>query len=44
LRAALEYRAGFQAFSISGDYDQAQMSLAKAKRLLGWEPLARPKE
>ena len=41
LEAALECRAGFQAFSISGDYSEAQMSLAKAKRLLGWEPLAR---
>ena len=44
LRAALEYRAGFQAFSISGDYQQVQMSLAKAKHLLNWEPLARPVE
>ena len=42
LQAALEYRGGFQAFSISGDYGETQMSLAKAKRLLGWEPLARP--
>ena len=42
LQAALEYRAGFQAFSISGDYGETQMSLAKAQRLLGWEPLARP--
>ena len=41
--AALEYRAGFQAITISGDYDQKYMSLAKAKRCLGWEPLARPK-
>ena len=40
--AALEYRAGFQAFTISGDYGQKLMSLAKAKRLLNWEPLARP--
>ena len=38
LEAALEYRGGFQAFSVSGDFPQAQMSLAKAKRLLGWEP------
>ncbi len=43
LMAALEYRAGFQAFSISGDYQQTQMSLAKARHLLGWQPLARPK-
>ncbi len=40
--AALEYRDGFQAFTISGDYAQTLMSLAKAKRLLNWEPLARP--
>ena len=42
LLAALEYRAGFEAFTISGDYEQKLMNLAKAKRLLGWEPLARP--
>jgi len=40
--AALRYSAGFQAFTISGDYEQKYMSLAKAKRCLGWEPLARP--
>jgi nucleoside-diphosphate-sugar epimerase len=43
LLAALDYRAGFQVFTISGDYEQKLMSLAKAKRLLGWEPLARPR-
>ncbi|MBK9712189.1 MAG: NAD-dependent epimerase/dehydratase family protein [Kouleothrix sp.] len=42
LLAALEYHAGFQAFMISGDYEQKLMNMAKAKRLLGWEPLARP--
>ncbi len=42
LLAALEYRADFQAFAISGDHEQRLMSLAKAKRLLNWEPLARP--
>lgn len=42
LLGALEFQAGFQAFTISGDYEQKLMSLAKAKRLLGWEPLARP--
>jgi len=42
--AALEFRNSFQAFTLSGDYEQKLMSLAKAKRLLGWEPLARPKE
>lgn len=44
IRAALEYRAGFQAFTVSGDYEQKLMSLAKAKRLLNWEPLARPRK
>jgi nucleoside-diphosphate-sugar epimerase len=39
---ALEYRAGFQTFMISGDYEQKMMNMSKAKRLLGWEPLARP--
>lgn len=42
LLAALEYQGGFQAFMISGDYEQKIMNMAKAKRLLGWEPLARP--
>jgi nucleoside-diphosphate-sugar epimerase len=42
LLAALDYRAGFQAFMISGDYEQKLMSMAKARRMLGWEPLARP--
>ncbi|HET6384297.1 MAG TPA: NAD(P)-dependent oxidoreductase [Armatimonadota bacterium] len=42
LLAALEFRAGFQAFMISGDYEQKFMNLSKAKRLLGWAPLARP--
>lgn len=44
LLAALDYRAGFQAFMVSGDYEQKLMNMAKAKRLLDWEPLARPKE
>jgi nucleoside-diphosphate-sugar epimerase len=44
LLAALTYHgAGFQAFMISGDYEQKIMNMSKAKRLLGWEPLARPK-
>ena len=42
LLAALEYRNGFQAFQISGDYENKIMNMGKAKRLLGWEPLARP--
>lgn len=40
--AALEYRNGFQAFLTSGDYENKIMNMGKAKRLLGWEPLARP--
>jgi nucleoside-diphosphate-sugar epimerase len=44
LLAALNYRAGFQAFMISGDYEQKLMNMSKARRLLGWEPLARPSE
>jgi nucleoside-diphosphate-sugar epimerase len=42
LLAALNFRAGFQAFTISGDYEQKLMRMTKAKSLLGWEPLARP--
>ncbi len=42
LLAALEYRAGFEAFTISGDYEQKLLNMGKARRLLGWEPLARP--
>jgi nucleoside-diphosphate-sugar epimerase len=33
---------GFEAFMISGDYDYKIMNMSKAKRLLDWEPLARP--
>jgi nucleoside-diphosphate-sugar epimerase len=40
--AALDYRNGFQAFLTSGDYENKIMNMGKAKRLLGWEPLARP--
>ncbi len=40
--SALELKAGFQSFMISGDYEQKIMNMAKAKRLLGWEPKARP--
>jgi nucleoside-diphosphate-sugar epimerase len=43
LHAALEYRCGYQAFTISGDYEQKIMNMAKARRMLGWEPLARPR-
>ncbi len=40
---AIDYRDGFQAFIVSGDYPQKMMNMEKAKRVLGWEPLARPK-
>jgi nucleoside-diphosphate-sugar epimerase len=43
LLKALDYRDGFQAFIISGDYEQKMMNMEKAKRVLGWEPLARPR-
>ena len=42
IAAALEFRGGFQAFMISGDYENKIMQMDKARRLLGWEPLARP--
>jgi nucleoside-diphosphate-sugar epimerase len=42
MAAALAYRDGFQAFMISGDYENKIMNMGKAKRLLGWKPLARP--
>ena len=41
LLAALEYRDEFQAFTISGDYEQKRLNLSKAKRLLNWESMAR---
>ena len=44
LLAALAYRADFQSFMISGDYEQKLMNMSKARRLLGWAPLARPSE
>lgn len=42
--AALEFKGGFQTFTISGDYEEKIMNMSKAKKLLGWQPLARPKE
>jgi nucleoside-diphosphate-sugar epimerase len=42
LLAAVEFQRGFQLFNISGDYQQQFMNMTKAKRLLSWEPLARP--
>lgn len=41
-RAALRLSAGFQAFMVSGDYEQKVMNQSKAKRMLGWEPKMRP--
>jgi NAD dependent epimerase/dehydratase family len=41
LLAALKYRHGFEAFTISGDYNHSYMNLSKAKRLLRWAPTAR---
>lgn len=42
--AALEYRDGFQAFMVTGDYMEKMMKMDKARNLLHWEPLARPAE
>ncbi len=36
--AALEYRDGLQAFTISGDRSAALWSTARARELLGWQP------
>jgi nucleoside-diphosphate-sugar epimerase len=36
--AALEHRAGFQVFSISGDRSARLWSTDRARRVLGWEP------
>lgn len=41
MHAALNYHNGFQAFMISGNHEQTVMNMAKAKRVLGWEPKAR---
>jgi nucleoside-diphosphate-sugar epimerase len=39
---ALEHNfGGFQAFMISGDWQEKTMKLRKAKEMLGWEPLMR---
>lgn len=35
---SVEHR-GFDAVFIAGDYEQREINLSKAKRLLGWEPL-----
>jgi nucleoside-diphosphate-sugar epimerase len=36
--AAIDYRDGFQIFTISGDDSARLWSTAKARRLLGWVP------
>ena len=36
--AAVQYRAGFEAFSISGDAEDKMVSIDKARLLLGWRP------
>lgn len=41
--AALTYEGGFQPFMISGDWEQRIMDMSKAKRLLGWQPMMRPR-
>jgi nucleoside-diphosphate-sugar epimerase len=42
IASALSFSAGFQAFMISGDYENKILKMDKARRLLGWAPLARP--
>jgi nucleoside-diphosphate-sugar epimerase len=43
VHAALTRRfGGYQVFMLSGDYEQKIMNMSKAKRMLDWEPLARP--
>jgi nucleoside-diphosphate-sugar epimerase len=45
LLSALEFRGGgFQAFMISGDYEEKIMRMAKARNLLCWTPQFRPRE
>lgn len=39
--SALEFRAGYQAYFVSGDHEERYMRMTKAKQLLGWEPQAR---
>jgi hypothetical protein len=40
--AALEYRDGFQVFTITGDRSAGLWSTAKARDLLGWRPTFPP--
>jgi nucleoside-diphosphate-sugar epimerase len=44
IAAALRFQGGFQAFMISGDYENKILRMDKARRLLGWQPLVRPAE
>ena len=37
--AALEFRDGFQIFTISGGRSLRRWGIGKARRLLGWEPI-----
>ena len=41
LTALASQHEGFEAVFIAGDKEQREINLTKAKRLLGWEPLAR---
>jgi nucleoside-diphosphate-sugar epimerase len=44
LDLALQRRlAGFEAFTINGDWEEPHLKLTKARTLLGWQPLARPR-
>jgi nucleoside-diphosphate-sugar epimerase len=38
ITAALEYRDGFEVFTISGDASERMTSLSKARELLNWQP------
>jgi nucleoside-diphosphate-sugar epimerase len=38
ITAALEYRDGFEVFTISGDAGERMTSLSKARELLNWQP------
>ncbi|MBZ0295091.1 MAG: NAD(P)-dependent oxidoreductase [Anaerolineae bacterium] len=40
--AALDYRDGFQAFMVTGDYTGKMLDQSKAKDVLHWEPRSRP--
>lgn len=42
LLAALDYRDGFQAFMVTGDYSGKMLNQSKARDILHWEPRTRP--